>query len=53
MKSNPRTIQLEALAVNAVQIMEQEKISCLLVLDEENRLVGATSLNDLMRAKMF
>lgn len=53
MKSNPHTIQPEALAVEAAQIMKFEKINCLLVLDVNKKLIGALNLNDLLQAKVL
>jgi arabinose-5-phosphate isomerase len=53
MHLNPHKILSAALAVEAVQIMEQESVNCLLVLDDAKRLVGAINLNDLMRAKVM
>ncbi|MDH4190188.1 MAG: KpsF/GutQ family sugar-phosphate isomerase [Betaproteobacteria bacterium] len=53
MTHNPRTIRAGALAVEAVQIMEERKISQLLVLDDSGRLVGALNMHDLFRAKVI
>ena len=49
----PRTIRAEALAVEAVQIMEQHKISQLLVEGAAGELVGALNMHDLFRAKVI
>jgi arabinose-5-phosphate isomerase len=49
----PRTIRPEALAVEAVQIMERHKVNQLLVVDERGRLVGALNMHDLFRAKVL
>ncbi len=38
------------LAVQAVQLMEQHKITALLIEDDENRLVGVVHMHDLLRA---
>ena len=53
MTRNPRTIGPDALAAEAVQIMETHKISQLLVVDAEDRLVGALNMHDLFRAKVI
>jgi arabinose-5-phosphate isomerase len=52
MKRNPRTIGPEKLAVEAVEIMESHKVNQLLVVDHEQRLVGALNMHDLFRAKV-
>jgi arabinose-5-phosphate isomerase len=49
----PRTIRPEALAVEAVQLMERHKVNQLLVVDERDRLVGALNMHDLFRAKVL
>jgi arabinose-5-phosphate isomerase len=53
MSHNPRSIMPEALAVEAVQIMEQYNISQMLVIDSNNKLVGALNMHDLLRAKVI
>jgi len=53
MTPGPRTIRPEALAVEAVQLMERHKVNQLLVLDERARLVGALNMHDLFRAKVI
>ena len=53
MHSNPRTVSRNALAVEAVALMEQHRINSVLVVDETGRLCGALSSNDLMRAKVI
>jgi arabinose-5-phosphate isomerase len=50
---NPRTIGAEALAVDAAEMMERARITLVLVVDDEQRLVGAISINDLMQAKVI
>src|SRR3954466_13145118 len=51
MHTGPRTIRSDALAAEAAQLMEQFRITSVLVVDLEGRLVGAVNTNDLMRAK--
>ena len=53
MTAAPRTIRPEALAVEAVQIMESHKVNQLLVVDERSVLVGALNMHDLFRAKVI
>lgn len=52
MRKNPKTIIENALAVDAVAIMETERITSLLVIDELAQLVGVLNSNDLLRAKV-
>ncbi|OOG53364.1 KpsF/GutQ family sugar-phosphate isomerase [Polaromonas sp. C04] len=49
----PRTIRGDALAVDAVELMEQHRITSVLVVDAQGRLCGALNSNDLMRAKVI
>jgi len=53
MHPNPRRIRADALAVEAADLMEQSRITSVLVVDEGARLVGALNSNDLMRAKVI
>src|SRR5438046_3544505 len=53
MTAGPKTIRAEALAVEAVQLMELHKVNQLLVVDEHDRLVGALNMHDLFRAKVI
>ncbi|SDY70969.1 arabinose-5-phosphate isomerase [Lysobacter sp. yr284] len=48
----PKTIGADALAVEAAQLMETHKISGLLVVDTERRVVGALNIHDLLRARV-
>jgi len=47
---NPVTIQSNKLAVSAAQLMEQYNVHGLLVVDEDNHLVGALNIHDLLKA---
>ncbi|TXI19058.1 MAG: KpsF/GutQ family sugar-phosphate isomerase [Roseateles sp.] len=49
----PRTIHPDALAVDAADLMEAARITVVLVADAEQHLLGAISINDLMRAKVI
>ena len=53
MSSNPRCIGPDALAAEAVQMMEQYNLNQMLVVDEQHRLVGALNLHDLLHAKVI
>jgi arabinose-5-phosphate isomerase len=53
MSPGPRTIRPEALAVEAVEIMESHKVNQLLVVDASGKLVGALNMHDLFRAKVI
>jgi arabinose-5-phosphate isomerase len=53
MHPSPRTIQQDALAVEAAELMEQHRITSVLVVDAAGRLCGAVNSNDLMRAKVI
>lgn len=53
MHPRPRTIRRDALAVEAAELMEQHRITSVLVVDERNTLCGAVNSNDLMRAKVI
>ncbi|MDC8785614.1 KpsF/GutQ family sugar-phosphate isomerase [Roseateles koreensis] len=50
---NPRSIGADALAVDAAVLMESARITLVLVVDEQQRLQGAITINDLMRAKVI
>lgn len=45
-----KTVSADHLAVEAVHIMEESKITGLLVIDDDLRLVGALNIHDLFRA---
>lgn len=50
---HPQTVHANALAVNAVSLMESHRINSLLVVDAQGRLCGALNTHDLMRAKVI
>jgi arabinose-5-phosphate isomerase len=50
MNTFAKRIQISALAVEGFQLMENNKISQLLVIDEENRYCGIIHLHDLLSA---
>lgn len=49
----PQHIRPDALAVEAVEMMERLRISQLLVVDSQGALVGALNTHDLMQAKVI
>jgi arabinose-5-phosphate isomerase len=53
MRPSPRTINQQALAAEAADLMETHAVTSLLVVDDTGRLVGAINSNDLMRAKVI
>jgi arabinose-5-phosphate isomerase len=53
MSSDPRTVLPQALAVDAVALMERHRITSVLVVDDTGVLCGALNSNDLMRAKVI
>jgi arabinose-5-phosphate isomerase len=53
MHTNPRTVKQNALAVEAAELMEQFKITSVLVVNDAGQLSGALNTNDLMRAKVI
>ena len=52
MTRGPRTVAPERLAVEAVEIMERNKVNQLLVVDGGGGLAGALNMHDLFRAKV-
>ncbi len=53
MHPGPRTVNADALAVEAVALMEQFQITSVLVVNDDGVLCGALNANDLMRAKVI
>ncbi|WP_368408594.1 SIS domain-containing protein [Caldimonas mangrovi] len=53
MTRGPRLVREDALAVEAADVMEEARITSVLVIDESEQLVGALNSNDLMRAKVI
>ncbi len=53
MHKGPLTVRPDALAVEAAELMEQHRITSVLVTDGHGLLVGALNSNDLMRAKVI
>lgn len=53
MHPQPRTVRPQMLAVEAAELMETHRITSVLVVDDDGRLVGAVNSHDLMRAKVI
>ena len=53
MHVSPRTVRQDALAVEAADLMEQHRITSVLVVDAHNKLCGAINTHDLLRAKVI
>lgn len=49
MSLNPKTINKDELAVNALQIMKKKNITQLLVIDDDNKYFGVIHLHDLLK----
>lgn len=52
MTRGPKTIGAHKLAIEAAQLMERLQINGLLVVDEQQRVVGALNIHDLLRARV-
>lgn len=50
MTPNPRCIEPGALAADAVNRMQEHRVTALLVVDHDRKLVGALNIHDLLRA---
>jgi arabinose-5-phosphate isomerase len=53
MSKSPKTILSSSLAVEAIELMENNKITGFVVVDENNQFVGAFNLYDLLQAKLI
>ncbi len=53
MHTSPICISFETLASEALKIMETNRITSLIVINEENKLLGVVHLHDLWRTEMF
>jgi arabinose-5-phosphate isomerase len=53
MHPGPRTLRADALAAEAAELMEEHRITSVLIVDPAGLLIGALSINDLMRAKVI
>ena len=53
MTRTPRTISPDKLAAEAVEVMERFKVNQMLVVDADQKLLGALNMHDLFRAKVI
>jgi arabinose-5-phosphate isomerase len=53
MTTNPTTVGRSTLAVEALRILEQKKITSIIVIDEDRRIQGVVHLHDLWRTQLF
>ena len=53
MTVGPKFVMPSMLAAEAVHLMETHRITSLIVLDEERKIVGALNVHDLLRAGVF
>ena len=53
MHRGPKLVREDALAVDAAGLMEQHRITSVIVVDAGGRITGALNSNDLMRAKVI
>ena len=53
MKNSPFVLNGEQMAIEALKIMEKEKISSFLITDKDNSLVGSLTLQSLFKAKII
>jgi arabinose-5-phosphate isomerase len=50
MNRSPKTVDQEQLAVKAAKMMEEHRVTSLLVIDKEKKPVGIIHLHDIMQA---
>ncbi|MCM8757395.1 MAG: CBS domain-containing protein, partial [Candidatus Omnitrophica bacterium] len=53
MTKNPKTIEADKLAAQALSVMEKLEITCLVIVDKKNRPKGIVHLHDLLGKKEF
>jgi len=53
MKNSPISLNGKQMAIEALKIMEKEKISSFLITDKDNSLVGSLTLQSLFKAKIL
>ncbi|WP_288956347.1 KpsF/GutQ family sugar-phosphate isomerase [uncultured Polaribacter sp.] len=53
MGNNPKTIHENAMAIDALQIMEKNSITQMLVINNKNKYVGVVHLHDLIKEGIF
>ena len=53
MTADPLTVRGNALAVDALKLMEERRITALPVVDADQRLIGLIHIHDLWRTELF
>tara|TARA_B100000809_G_scaffold72587_1_gene70319 strand:- start:1459 stop:2427 length:969 start_codon:yes stop_codon:yes gene_type:complete len=53
MSKNPKTLDKEAMAIEALEALENDSITQILVTDEEDKYVGVVHLHDLIKEGIF
>ena len=53
MTPQPKTINENALAAEALQIMEEHSVNQLMVIDQSETPIGVIGMHDLLRAKIL
>lgn len=53
MSSHPKTIAVNAMAIDALEALEQHSISQILVINEQNEYAGVVHLHDLIKEGIF
>jgi arabinose-5-phosphate isomerase len=53
MTPSPHTIAESMLAVQALNLMESERVTALIVVDDDGRVRGVLHLHDLWRTELF
>ena len=50
MTENGKTVRADMLAAEAVHLLDTHKITALIVVDENDKVIGALNIHDLLRA---
>jgi len=50
MTKHPRTVKADMLAAEALKVMEDKKINGLIIVDSNNKPIGAMNMHDLLRS---
>ena len=53
MTRNPVTVSRSTLAVEALRVLEERKITSIVVTDDQRRIRGVVHLHDLWRTQLF
>jgi len=53
MSNNPKTISVDAMAIEALETMEKNDITQILVTNSENQYLGVVHLHDLIKEGIF